>query len=140
MSLAYTLRESISGFTRTKLSTTTSIMTISISLLFRGIFAVINTQTSRFIDALRDQVELEAFLNEPITAKDLSAAQERIKSLAGVQGITYISKDAAAKLFQKEFGENILNVLEFNPLPASLKISLKDGYKTSARVAEVIKD
>ena len=139
MSLAYTLRESISGFTRTKLSTTISIITISISLLFLGIFAVISTQTSRFIDVLRDQVELEAFLDEPITPKDLSTVQERIKSLAGVQELTYVSKDDAAKLFQKEFGENILNVLEFNPLPASLKVSLKDGYKTSARVAEVSK-
>ena len=50
MSLRYTLKESISGFTRTKLSTAISIVTIVISLLLLGIFAVITINTSRFID------------------------------------------------------------------------------------------
>jgi cell division transport system permease protein len=51
--------------------------------------------------------------------------------------VHYVSKEEAAKIFQQEFGEDIFKILNFNPLPASLKIFLKDGYKT-AKHAEII--
>ncbi len=57
MSLAYTLRESLSGFQRTKLSSTISIITICISLLLLGTFAVISVHVSRFVDSIRSKVE-----------------------------------------------------------------------------------
>jgi cell division transport system permease protein len=137
MSLSYTLRESLSGFTRTRLSAFVSIVTICISLLFLGLFAVASVHASRFIDLLRSKVELEAFLEEPLSAEELSAVRKRTGVIEGIEAVTYISKDEAARIFRQEFGENIFDILEFNPLPASLKISLKDGYKTSDQAAAV---
>jgi cell division transport system permease protein len=43
----------------------------------------------------------------------------------------YISKADAAAIFKKEFGEDILSVLDFNPLPPSFKIGLAEGYRTA---------
>jgi len=137
VSLSYTVRESLSCFTRAKLSTFISIVTITISLLFLGVFAVISVHASRFIDALRDKVELEAFLDEPMSFQEISELQQQVSSLPGVEGLTLVSKDDAAKTFQEEFGENILDVLEFNPLPASIKISLQSGFKTSEKAAAI---
>ena len=62
MSLSYTIRESVSGFTRTKLSSVVSIITIGISLLLLGLFGVVTIHATRFVDDLRSRVELEAFL------------------------------------------------------------------------------
>ena len=137
MSLSYTLKESVSGFTRTRLSTIVSIITISISLLFLGIFAVATVHTSRFIEVLRSTVELEAFLDEGLTGKEVETIRGAVAGLEGVREITFVSKDDAAKIFEKEFGENIFDVLEFNPLPASFKIALGDGFKTSAAALQV---
>jgi cell division transport system permease protein len=137
MSFSYTLRESISGFKRTKLSTTISIVTISISLLLLGIFAVITINTSRFIDTLRDKVEMEAFVQEPITREDLSDLIKRVTDIPGVDHVIYVSKDEAAQIFKEQFGEDVQNVLEFNPLPPSLKIFLEEHYRTSTRANEV---
>lgn len=139
MSLSYTFKESVSGFTRTKLSTLISIITICISLLFLGIFTAFTIHTSRFIDAMRDRVELEAFLEEPLGPRQLDALQRKIGVIEGIHGMTYTSKEDAAKLFQREFGESIFDVLEFNPLPASFKISLDNGYKTAASAAAISK-
>jgi cell division transport system permease protein len=137
MSLSYTLRESISGFTRTRLSTIVSIITISISLLFLGMFAVATVHTSRFIDVLRSTVELEAFLDEGLSGKDVDEIRVKVGLVEGVGGLTYVSKEDAAKIFEKEFGENIFDVLDFNPLPASLRISLKEGFKTSSAALNI---
>ncbi len=136
MSLAYTLKESISGFTRTRLSSIISVMTISISLLFLGMFAIATVHTTRFIDVLRSKVELEAFLVEGISGSDLKEIRRKISAVDGIQDISFVSKDEAARIFQTEFGEDIFEVLEFNPLPASFRISLKDGFKTSVKALE----
>lgn len=137
MSLRYTLRESFSGFTRAKLSAFVSITTISISLLLLGVFTIITVNASRFVDILRTKVELEAFLQEPITSDQVVALQKQIAAIDGVEKVIYVSKDEAANIFKQEFGEDIKNVLDFNPLPPSFKISLKEGYRTSSAAQTV---
>lgn len=139
MSLTYTLRESISGFQRAKLATFLSIVTIGISLLLLGMFAVATVNASRFIDALRDKVEMEAFLQEPLTPEDILRLQSEITSVEGVEHTTFVSKDDAAKIFREEFGEDITTVLEFNPLPPSFKIHLREEYR-NARQAQAVHD
>ncbi len=132
MSFAYTFRESFSGFTRTKLSSAISIITVCISLLLLGLFAVISIHATRFVDTLRSKVELEAFLQEPVSEDTIAALVSNVQAIDGVDNVVVISKDDAAKIFRQEFGEDILSVLEFNPLPPSLKISLKESSRTSA--------
>jgi cell division transport system permease protein len=139
MSFSYAVKEGFSGFKRAKLSTLISMITITISLLLLGIFAVVTIHTSRFIDALRNKVEMEAFLQEPLSPQELASLKKRVDAIDGVEKIVYVSKEEAAKIFEEEFGENISSVLDFNPLPASFKIFLKEGYKTSSKAQGINK-
>jgi cell division transport system permease protein len=132
MSLGYTVRESFSGFRRTKLSSAISIITVSISLLLLGIFAVVSINTTRFVEALRDRLEMEAFLREPITLEQRMALERTVQGVDGVESVDYISKDEAARIFKQEFGEDITQVLDFNPLPPSFKIRLKPSFRSGA--------
>jgi cell division transport system permease protein len=132
MSLSYTLRESFSGFKRTRLSSTISIITICISLLLLGVFAVITVHASRFIESIRNKVELEAFLQEPVTAEEISDLARTITTFNGVEKVVFISKEEAAQVFKQEFGEDIYTVLDFNPLPPSFKISLRPEFRTAS--------
>jgi cell division transport system permease protein len=137
MSLSYTVKESFSGFTRTKLSTAISIVTIGMSLLLLGVFAVITINASRFIEMLRAKVELEAFLQEPISRDRIGQLSNSVLKIEGVDSLTYVSKEDAAEIFKKEFGEDIKSVLEFNPLPPSFKIYLKPEYRTLEAVERI---
>jgi len=137
MSLSYTLRESVSGFTRTKLSSTVSILTICISLLLLGVFGILSINASRFIDALRDKVELEAFLEEPMSDEEIAALQSTVASIDGVEEVRYVSKEEAARIFKEEFGEDITAVLDFNPLPPSFKIRLVPASRTAAEAQRI---
>jgi cell division transport system permease protein len=137
MSLSYTIRESLAGFTRTKFSTAMSIVTIGISLLLLGLFAVASLHATRFIDALRSRVEMEAFLLEPLSPEVNDRIRLAIRQTEGVDSLTFVSKDDAARIFREEFGDNILDVLEFNPLPPSYKITLLPAYKTADRARSI---
>lgn len=137
MSLSYTVKESFSGFTRTKLSTAISIITIGISLLLLGVFAVISINASRFIEMLRAKVEVEAFLQEPMSRERLGQLVTKVLNIEGVDSLTYVSKEEAAAIFKKEFGEDIKSVLEFNPLPPSFKIYIKPEFRTLQAVEKI---
>jgi len=132
--MSYTIRESFSGFRRTKISSALSVVTVCVALLFLGLFAVITIHAERFLEGLRNRVEVEAFLYEPVTTITVDSLGQVFASFPEVDSVVYISKAHAAEVFKREFGEDILSVLDFNPLPPSLKVYLKDGYRTSARV------
>jgi cell division transport system permease protein len=137
MQIAYLFREGFSGFRRAKLSMLAAITTISISLLLLGSFTVLVLNANSIIQALREKVEMEAFLADHLTPIEISIVRDSIAALDGVREVRYVSKEEAAAIFKEEFGEDIKRVLDFNPLPASIKIYLKDGYK-NAKAAEKI--
>jgi len=137
MSFAYTIRESFSGFARARLSSLLSVVTICISLILVGIFGAVTVNASRLIDLLRSRLDMEAFLTEPVTDDDVAALQSRITSLDGVEQVTFVSKDDALKIFEQETGDDISKVLDFNPLPPSFKITLREPYRNAAKTLVV---
>lgn len=137
MSFSYILKESISGFKRTRLSTLISVFTITISLILLGSFAIIYRNASDIVQSFRNRVEMEAFLEEPIDEQTYPVIEKRLLAIPGIDSVTFISKEHAAEIFKKEFGEDIHSVLDFNPLPASFKIHLAEGYKNTDSAAVV---
>lgn len=137
MKLAYVFREGFSGFRRAKLSTVAAVATVCISLLLLGSFSILVLNANDIVESLREKVEMEAFLADYLSPVETSIVRDTIAALPGVREVRYVSKDSAASIFREEFGEDLKRVLDFNPLPASLKIYLKDGYR-NAKSAEII--
>jgi cell division transport system permease protein len=139
MNFSFIVKEGLSGFRRAKLSTAVSVLTISISLILLGMFAIVTRNTVALVESIRNKVELEAFLNEPLKSSDIDSLRSRILALQGVEKTTFISKEEAARIFKQEFGEDIHKVLDLNPLPPSFKISLKEGFRTAEKAEEIQK-
>lgn len=139
MNFSFIIKEGILGFQRAKFSAMGSIVTITISLLLIGIFYIVTIHTSRLVESIRQKVELEAFLTDPLSRQRINNIEHQILSLEGVESVKFVSKEEAAKIFQIEFGENIFNVLDFNPLPPSFKIFLKEGYRTPEKAGAMHK-
>ncbi len=131
MLIQYILKEGISGFRRTRLAMTTSIVTIAAALVLLGLFGIAYLNTSRIVQSFRDRVEMEVFLAEPAPDSLALAVDASVRSVPGVLRTQYVSKDQAALIFKEEFGEDIHGVLDFNPLPSSFKIYLSEEYKNA---------
>ena len=137
MQIRYVIREGFSGFKRAKLSTFAAVFTICVSLLLLSSFAILFLNGQQVINSLREKVEMEAFLSDQLSNDNILEAKGMIEMLDGIREVRFVSKDEAAKIFKEEFGEDIMKILNFNPLPASFKIYLKDGYKTSAMAEQI---
>lgn len=137
MKISYLFKESIRGLSSAKLSTLASVITITLSLILISIYYNISVNSNKLIKTIKDKVEIEVFLDDSINQDELNDLREKIRTIGGVKQITYISKDEAIKIFEKEFGKDMLDVFESNPLPASLKINLYDEYKSTDRMNKI---
>jgi len=135
--ISYLFKESIRGLSSAKLSTLASVITITLSLILISIYYNISVNSNKLIKTIKDKVEIEVFLDDSINQDELNDLREKIRTIGGVKQITYISKDEAIKIFEKEFGKDMLDVFESNPLPASLKINLYDEYKSTDRMNKI---
>jgi cell division transport system permease protein len=138
MQLRYVLKEGFSGFKRAKLSMFAAVFTICVSLLLLSFFAILFLNANSVVNSLREKVEMEAFLNDQLSNDKITEVKGLVEMLDGIREVHYVSKEEAAKIFQQEFGEDIFKILNFNPLPASLKIFLKEGYKTAKHAESIV--
>lgn len=131
MKFFYLFKEGLSGFRRARLSMLISVSTLTISLLLLGFFGIIYRNANVVIQSFRDKVEMEVFLEEPLSDSTIVSMKKTFEAIPGIAKSHFISKEDAARIFKKEFGEDIFSVLEFNPLPPSFKLQLQDGYKNA---------
>ena len=120
-----------------KTAVISSIIVIGLAVLLLGIYVTISINSIKLLKLIRDKVEIDAYLTEPFQEKDANKLINSIKTIGGIKSVRYISKEEAAKLFEEDFGKDILEVFDYNPLPASLKISLYDEYKTIDRIEKI---
>lgn len=137
MKLIYLYKEALRGFSNAKLSTIASIITIMLSLILIAIYFLFTVNSNKIIKNIKDKVELEVFLADDIRTDELNSLKEKIKAIGGVRNVTYISKEDAAKIFTEEFGPEMLEIYDYNPLPASYRIGLYEEYKTLERITKI---
>ncbi|HEX2867874.1 MAG TPA: permease-like cell division protein FtsX [Ignavibacteriales bacterium] len=79
---------------------------------------------------IKDKVAVNVFLKEGISEENLTLLKEKIEKLSYVKSSSFVSREEAEKAFLKETGEDFKEVLEYNPLPESFVLRLKDEYVT----------
>lgn len=137
MNFWFTIREGFKGFSRARLSTFISISSIVFSLFLISVFLIVSLNIESWISQLRSKLELEVFIDRTKSEKEIELIHQKINKIDGLSEITYISKEDAAKRFEKEFGQNIYSILNSNPLPASFVLRLKEENQ-NARNAQLI--
>jgi cell division transport system permease protein len=137
MNPSYYFREFNRYLKTAKSAVFSSTVVIALAVLLLGIYLTISINSVKLLKLIRDKVEIDAYLTDSVKPADVSRLITNIKTIGGVKNITYISKDEAAKLFAEDFGQDILEVFDYNPLPASLKINLYDEYKTIERIEKI---
>lgn len=137
MKFKYLLKEAFRGFNSAKLSTIASVFTITLSLISIAIYFTLSVNSNKIIKSVKDKVEIEVFIDDSATPDIVGVLKEKIRTIGGVKQITYISKEDAAKFFENEFGKDMLDIFESNPLPASFKINLYDEYKSTERINKI---
>ncbi len=133
--IGFWIAEGAKGLFNHRLTALITILGMTLSLWLFGIIYILWSNLEAYKDSLLEGFQLEVFL-EPGTDTDLHREiGEQIKDLNGIIGVIYISSEDAAKVFSEEFGDDLFNILEYNPLPASFKAVI-DSKDRNPELAE----
>ncbi len=137
--MPYALREALAVFRRTPLLGLLSVVAISLSLFVVGLFALTAFNIRRAIEQIEERVEVVAYLRDGTAPDQRTIARGELLALPEVLEVTYVSKTEALATAVEELDEfrEVFMDLEVNPLPASLEIRLRPGFRNPASVEDV---
>ena len=123
---------------------TSVLFSTTLSLFIVGLFGVIVIQAKTLTSIIRENIEIQIFLNTNISEEDTKSIRELLVSKPYVAQkeeekiITYISRDEAAATFLMDTGEDFTKFLEDNPLRDSYTFSVSEEYQTAAQIEEIV--
>ena len=127
---SFLIAEGFKNIFRHKLTSFATIFSVFLMLSIVGCLILGNQNTNKIIEYLRAKYKIEVFFKEGFTDDELKNAINQINSIKGVRSTTLISKKDAEKIFKSQFGEDIFDLVGFNPLPASCVVNVeKDGIE-----------
>ena len=121
----YLISEGLKNVWRHKMTTFTAVFSLFLALYFVGLLATAGENTKSILQYLRSKYKIEVFFKQNIDLKVAKEVSDLILEIRGVRSSTVINKDDAVRIFKDQFGEDILGILGYNPLPVSAVVNLK---------------
>lgn len=127
MNLFYIIKEGILGFQRARLAVTISVISIALTLVLVGIFAMVVQNMAGMFQRFYRQVNLEVFIDPSVAISQVQRLQQKIEQHDLVDSVIFVPPEEALLEFEKDFGADLVTVLDENPLPPSIRVILKSG-------------
>jgi cell division transport system permease protein len=116
-------------------------MTIALFLL--GLFATLFSTTNALTNIIQRSVEIQVYLNEGLSDTELArlnkslSAQAFTLTDAANNGVKFVSKEEAAKVFIDQTGEDFMEFLGDNPLRNAFVINIDPAYHTNDKMHDI---
>ena len=136
--MMFLLSEGLKNLWRHKLTAFTAVFSIFLTLTLAGSLIIVSDNTGKIIEYLRDKYKIEVFFKQNISNERIEEVVREFKSIKGVRSTTIITKIDAKKIFKSQFGENVLDIVGYNPLPASCVINLVKDQKDKLNIRPII--
>ncbi len=116
----------------------------TLSLFIVGLFGVIVIQAKTLTSIIRQNIEIQIFLNKNISEEDKDKIGKDLQGKPFIQereegsGIIFISQEEAAASFLEDTGEDFTKFIDDNPLRDSYTISISEDYQTAEQIEEIV--
>lgn len=138
--ISYLFKEGIMSLWKNRLMALASAGTIILCLIILGASYAIAENIEHILAQVEAQMGITAYVNEEIDEARKGAIEQKVKGIAQVTDVVYISKEEALKKFAGEQGNEGLfeQFKEDNPLPASFEIHVS-GVEYQKAVVEQLR-
>ncbi|NLN87394.1 MAG: ABC transporter permease [Syntrophomonadaceae bacterium] len=138
----YFLKEALISLSRNRVLSLATVTTMAVCIFFLGVAVLLTVNAGNFMNQLESDIEIIAYLDDPLTDEELKDVETDIQSTAGVQEVTFVSKEEALQRLQEKFSQedyDLQQTLGKNPLPNSFEIKALNPQEV-AQVAQAIGD
>lgn len=138
--VGFAFKEALKSFKRAKLHSLFSLLSTCIGL-YLILFSFMVIEYSEVLERkIKDGFVLSLFLEDSLSQNEISSLKSLLKEKSYCKSIVFISKDEAAEKFIKETGEDFRTVLDYNPLPATINLSLSEEYFSKEKLELISKE
>lgn len=104
-----------------------------------GLLGLIILHGKKLSEYVRENISVSVLLKDDVSDEMVLNFRSRIEKTSYVKSSVYVTREQAAKELSSELGEDFVQFLGFNPLPASIDLQLKAGYANSDSIARIEK-
>lgn len=118
----------------------------TLSLFIVGLFGVILIQAKTLTSMIRENIEIQVFLDKNLKDTDLEKIKNNIASRpfilrkADTLSLKFISDEEAAATFIESTGEDFTKFLEDNPLRDSYVLAIAEEFQTSEQLEAIVSE
>lgn len=122
------------------------IFSISLALVIIGLFGALVIMTNSLTTAIKENVEVQVYLDKPISSGEITRIQKTIASKSYVlnkenmQAIRHVSREEAAAQFIQDTGEDFTSFLGENPLRDLLIVKVAVNHQSIDSLNLIKKD
>jgi cell division transport system permease protein len=116
-----------------------TIVTIAISILIVGAFALFFVNASDIISSWQKGIRIMAYLRPDISHTDIAALKSKIQDFYGVQNVKFISKEEALQMLKDQMKRqsSLFVNLKENPLPDAFTIRMIPTSQNQEKIEDL---
>ena len=116
------------------------IVSIALVLFLVGLLGLVVLKTKALADHFKEQVTLNVFLKSNADLDAITSFQKEINKKEYTKNTTFVSKEDAVKIMQKETGQDFVDFLGTNPLKDVINLQLKSDFVTTKKMTGIEKE
>jgi len=133
------MKKKESSISRRKLrsSYVTSIISISLVLFLLGLVGLLVLNANRLAIHIKENIGFSVILKDNAREVDIIRLQKNLDAKSYVKSTDYITREEAARQTMEELGEDFVEFLGYNPLPASIDVKFYASYANPDSISAI---
>jgi len=136
----YFLKRALRNMRQSPVLSLASVATVAVALALLAFFAIAVLNVQQLTASWGENLAIVAYLDNVPDKKVVNSWAKEIENYPEVASVSYVSRKEAFERFRKRLGEDADLVEGLGPdvLPASLEISLADGWRNESALTAVV--
>ncbi|HID56711.1 TPA: FtsX-like permease family protein, partial [Candidatus Poribacteria bacterium] len=139
--MSYIIEETFSNLKSGGVVNLISCLTIALATIILSLLMLALEYIGGEVRSFKDRPVVVAFLSDSLDESSIGRLKSQVEKMEGVKSVEYVSKEKALERCKGVFGDQWKLIVEgledINPLPASLEITVKEGWLEPERLAEL---
>ena len=137
--VSYAVREALAAFRRAPVLTGLASAMVGLALFVIGLFGLAAFNLQEALTLLEERVGIVLYLRDDTRSQEIDLAYGELSSLPEVAEVHFVNKEGALEKARTELPDlgELFSDLAVNPLPASLEVRLRPGYRNQEVVERI---
>lgn len=93
-----------------------------------GLLGFLVLGANKLCDHVKENIGFEVYLDKDAKEVDISRLQKSMDARPYAKSTEYISRERAMEIYKQEVGDDFMQLLDVNPLPASIDLRMHAAY------------